>query len=114
MKKNVTKGITLGTLSVAILSMSIILILAVIKIYLSNQIYYESRDVNIIASEVAALKEENNILQINVEQIKYKSEVIDTIFSMDDTTDDTQQVKQTDLPDDKEKIDPRKKGSYDD
>ena len=78
------KGISLGILSIAILSMAIILILALMKVYLSNQIYHESKKINLIEAEVAALKEEHNILQMNVEQLKYKSRITDTIFSMED------------------------------
>lgn len=87
--KQKEKGITLGVLSIAIISMSIILVLALIKIYLSNKIYYESREVNLIEAEVAALKEENNILQMNVEQLKYKSQVTDKIFSIDEDSEIT-------------------------
>jgi len=82
--KKIDKGITLGTLSISIISMSIILILALIKIYLSNHIYYKSREINHIEAEVAALREEHRILQMNVEELKYKGEVTDTIFSMDE------------------------------
>jgi len=78
------KGITIGILSMAIISMSIILILALMKVYLSNKIYYESKEVNSIEAEVAALREENNILQMSVERLKYKGEVVDTIFSMEE------------------------------
>jgi len=78
------KGITLGILSIAILSMAIILILALIKVYLSNKIYHESKKINLIEAEVAALKEEHSILQMNVEQLKYKSRITDTIFSMEE------------------------------
>ena len=78
------KGISLGILSIAMVSMVIILILALIKVYLSNQIYHESKKINLIEAEVAALKEEHNILQMNVEQLKYKSRITDTIFSMED------------------------------
>jgi len=66
------------------MSMSIILILAMIKIYLSNQIYYESRRVNYIESEVAALKEEHAMLENQVQKLKFKNRVTDTIFVMDD------------------------------
>jgi len=109
-------GVTLGTLSISIISMSIILILALIKIYLSNKIYYESRYVNLIEAEVEALKEENNILQLNVEQLKYKSKVTDTIFSMDEMPQMTQQASQqtTTNQNNNKGIDPRKEGSYDD
>jgi cell division protein FtsL len=78
------KGITLGVLSIAIISMVIILILALMKVYLSNQIYHESREINLIEAEVAALKEEHSILQMNVEQLKYKNRITDTIFSMEE------------------------------
>jgi len=78
------KGITLGILSIAMLSMAIILILALIKVYLSNNIYHESKKINLIEAEVAALKEERSILQMNVEQLKYKSRITDTIFSMEE------------------------------
>ncbi len=78
------KGITLGILSIAIISMAIILILALMKIYLSNQIYHESKQINHLEAEVAALKEEHNILQMNVEQLKYKNQITDTIFSMEE------------------------------
>jgi cell division protein FtsL len=77
------KGITLSLLSIALISMAIILILALMKVYLSNQIYHESRKVNVIEAEVLALKEENNILQMNVEKLKYKSRIEDTIFSIE-------------------------------
>ena len=80
--KQKKKGITLGLLSIALISMAIILILALLKIYLSNQIYHESRAINLIEREVAALKEERSILQMNVEQLRYKSQVTDSIFSM--------------------------------
>ncbi len=78
------KGITLGILSIAMISMAIILILALMKVYLSNQIYHESKEINHIEAEVAALKEEHNILQMNVEQLKYKNQITDTIFSMEE------------------------------
>jgi len=78
------KGITLGILSIAMISMAIILILALLKVYLSNQIYHESKKINLIEAEVAALKEENSILQMNVEQLKYKNQITDSIFSMEE------------------------------
>jgi len=93
------KGITIGILSIAIVSMSIILILALMKVYLSNKIYYESKEVNSIEAEVAALREENNILQMSVEQLKYKGEVADTIFSMEENAKITAQ-KEGDEADD--------------
>ena len=93
------KGITIGILSMAIISMSIILILALMKVYLSNKIYYESKEVNSIEAEVAALREENNILQMSVERLKYKGEVVDAIFSMEENAKITAQKEGDEIDD---------------
>ncbi len=79
-KKSIPNGITFGMISVVVMSISIILILAMIKIYSSNQIYYESKTVNKMQREVEALKAEKIILQQNVEALKFKNRVTDTIF----------------------------------
>ena len=62
------------------MSMAIVLILTMIKIYLSNQIYYESKKVNKMQREVQALKAEKIILKQSVEALKFKNRVTDTIF----------------------------------
>ena len=67
------------------MSVTIVLILTMIKIYLSNQIYYESKKVNKMQREVEALKAEKVILQQNVEALKFKNRVTDTIFVINDT-----------------------------
>lgn len=77
------RGITGGTLTIALIAMTIVVMLAVIKVYLSNRIYHESRQINRLDSEVAALKEEHSILQTNVERLKYKIEIADTLFQLD-------------------------------
>ena len=84
-KKAAPNGITFGMISVVFMSMTIILILTMIKIYLSNQIYYESKKVNKIQREVAALQAENIILKQNVEALKFKNRVTDTIFVISET-----------------------------
>ena len=76
-------GITFGMVSVIVMAMAIILILATIKIYLSNQIYYESKVVNKIKREVSALKAEHMMLKQSVEALKFKNRVTDTIFTID-------------------------------
>jgi len=75
-------GITFGMVSVILMAMAIVLILTSIKIYLSNQIYYESKIVNKKAREVAALKAEKVLLEQNVEALKFKNRVTDTIFTI--------------------------------
>ncbi len=73
-------GITFGMISVIVMAMSIVLILTTIKIYLSNQIYHESKIVNKLKREVDELKAQSVTLEQNVEAIRYKNEVADTIF----------------------------------
>ena len=84
-KKKMPNGITFGMLSVIVMSMAIILILTTIKIYLSNQIYYESKVVNKIKREVSALKAEQIMLEQSVEALKFKNRVTDTIFSIQES-----------------------------
>jgi len=85
MKARKARGITGGTLSIALIAMLIIVMLAILKVYLSNRIYHESRLINHLASEVAALKEEHSILQTHVERMKYKIEIADTLFELDNS-----------------------------
>lgn len=81
-KKSQPNGITFGMVMVIVVSMAIILILTTIKIYLSNQIYYESKIVNTLKSEVSVLQAERKMLEQNVEALKFKNRVTDTIFSI--------------------------------
>jgi len=77
-------GISFALFMIIVMSMTIVVILAMIKIYLSNQIYYESRRVNYIEREVSALREESMMLENQVQKLKFKNRVADTIFVMDD------------------------------
>ena len=77
-------GITFGMIWVVFISMLIVLILAMIKIYLSNQIYSQSKEVNSIMREVSVLKAENIMLRRNVESAKFKNRVEDTLFWLED------------------------------
>lgn len=83
-KIKIQNGITFGMVSVIIMSVTIVLILTMIKIYLSNQIYYESKIVNGMKREVNALKAESVMLEQSVEALKYKNQVSDTIFVIND------------------------------
>lgn len=75
-------GITFGMVSVTLISMAIVLILTLIKIYLSNQIYHESKTVNKMQTEVSVLKAEKSMLRQQVEALKFKNRVEDTIFTI--------------------------------
>ncbi|ADV46691.1 hypothetical protein [Nitratifractor salsuginis] len=84
MKRRPPRGITGGTLAIALIAMTIVVMLALVKVYLSNRIYSESRTINNLSTEVAALKEENSLLKLHVQKLKYKINIADTLFSLDD------------------------------
>ena len=87
-KKKVSKkiakanGITGGMIAVILMTVVIVLILSSIKIYLSNQIYYESKVVNRMIREVSILKAEKVMLEQSVEALRFKNNVTDTIFNI--------------------------------
>ncbi|MCB4752021.1 MAG: hypothetical protein LGB03_04010 [Sulfurovum sp.] len=83
-RKRVPNGITFGMFGAILMTMIIVLVLTLLKIYLSNQIYYESKKVNKIYRQVEALKAEKEILQQNVEALKFKNRVTDTIFVIEE------------------------------
>ena len=63
-----------------LLIMAIALMVLFPKIYLQSQIYYKSRDIAVLKREHNALKEENRIIRTEVESIKFKNQVLDTLF----------------------------------
>jgi cell division protein FtsL len=67
-------------LVVFLLIIAIALMLLFPKIYLQSQIYYKSRDIAVMKREYNALKEENHIIKSKVEAIKFKNQVLDTLF----------------------------------
>ena len=50
------------------------------KIYIKNQIYYMSRDISKLYGEYSILKEENRVLKQNLENIRFKNQILDTIY----------------------------------
>ena len=79
-KRAQPNGITFGMSMVTLMAVSIVLILTFVKIYMSNQIYHESKVVNSMKREVSALKAEHVMLQQSVEALRFKNRVTDTIF----------------------------------
>ena len=75
-KKNVDLRYFLYT----ILSMLLIMGLAFPKIYIQQQIYFKSRDIAKLSAEYETLKEENKIISASVESIKFKNQILDTLF----------------------------------
>jgi len=50
------------------------------KIYITQQIYYKSRDIAKLKMEYETLKEENKLIAASVESIKFKNQILDTMF----------------------------------
>lgn len=50
------------------------------KIYITQQIYFKSRDISKLKHEYDTLKEENKIISASVEEIKFKNQILDTLF----------------------------------
>jgi len=50
------------------------------KIYLRNNIYYVSRDINKLHDNYVSLKEENQFLQQQLEDMKFKNQIMDSLI----------------------------------
>ena len=50
------------------------------KIYITQQIYFKSRDIAKLKVEYDTLKEENKLINASVESIKFKNQILDTLF----------------------------------
>ena len=50
------------------------------KIYLQQQIYYKSRDISKLNREYNILKEQNRLINASVESIRFKNQILDTLF----------------------------------
>jgi len=50
------------------------------KIYITQQIYFKSREIAKLEVEYDTLKEENKRINASVESIKFKNQILDTLF----------------------------------
>jgi len=50
------------------------------KIYIQQQIYFKSREITKLKSEYDILKEEHKIISASVEKMKFKDNILDTMF----------------------------------
>ena len=62
------------------LIISFIVALAFFKIYIHQQIYYESRKIAKLRSQRELLQEENRVIKSSVEALKFKNQISDTLF----------------------------------
>ena len=65
---------------VLFLTLTFIIMFAFPKVYITQQIYYKSRDIAKLKHEYDVLKEENKIISAAVEEIKFKNQILDTLF----------------------------------
>ena len=63
-----------------VLTLTFIAMFAFPKIYITQQIYFKSRDIAKLKREYETLKEENKIISASVESIKFKNQILDTLF----------------------------------
>ncbi len=76
----VQKDLSVNYLFAVLLMILLILLLAFPKIFLQSSIYYKSRDISSLNREYKSLKEENKIITHEVEQKKFKNQILDTMF----------------------------------
>jgi cell division protein FtsL len=60
--------------------LAIIMFLSLPKIYLSNNIYYISKEINRLNSHYMSLKEENKFLIQQLEDAKFKNQITDSLI----------------------------------
>ena len=75
-----------GSILFLMLVLLVSLILFIPKIYLRNNIYYISKDINNLYSHYRSLKEENKFLIQQLEDAKFKNQITDSLImkSFDD------------------------------
>jgi len=58
----------------------LVMVLYVPKIYLRNNIYYTSKDINKLYAHYISLKEENRFLTQQLEDMKFKNQIMDSLI----------------------------------
>ena len=82
MTDNIESGFTLNLKSSIIIVLTIMILSFILffpKIYYRNNIYYVSKDINRLYSHYISLKEENKFLKQQLEDTKFKNQIIDSI-----------------------------------
>ena len=79
-EQKVEKNLDFRFLLLVYMVMFVAFMLILPKIYIKNQIYYMSRDINKLYGEYSILKEENRVLKQNLENIRFKNQILDTIY----------------------------------
>ncbi len=69
-----------NSLFAVLIALVIMLVLYVPKIYLRNNIYYISKDLNKLYAHHISLQEENKFLIQQLEDMKFKNQIIDSLL----------------------------------
>jgi len=77
---NPPKGVDFRYLIYVLLALSFVCLSVFPKIYIQQQIYFKSRNIAKLKSEYDILKEENKLIESSVESIKFKNQILDTLF----------------------------------
>lgn len=73
------EGLSFYSLIVAYIFVAAMMVIFVPVIYMRNEIYYISRDIEELRSKHSVLLEENRNLERNIERLKFKYEIIDPL-----------------------------------
>ena len=69
-------GINFKDFIIVILGMFVLLLIFLMKIGITNKVYYISRDISEINSKIEVLKEENRELNSTLQAIKFKNQIL--------------------------------------
>ncbi|WP_373002959.1 hypothetical protein [Sulfurimonas sp.] len=77
---NKKKKLDFEYLVFTLLLMSFVALAIFPKIYIQQQIYFKSRDISKLKGEYDTLIEENRLINASVESIRFKNQILDTLF----------------------------------
>lgn len=74
------EGLSLHNLVYSYVIIAVAIVLFIPTIYIRNEIYYISRDIDVLRNKHSVLLEENKNLERNIEKLKFKYEIIDPLL----------------------------------
>jgi len=77
---NASKELNLMFFLYVFLVLILVAMFAFPKIYIQQQIYFKSRDIAKLKGEYDTLKEEHRLISSSVESIRFKNQILDTLF----------------------------------
>ncbi|WP_072680733.1 hypothetical protein [Arcobacter sp. LA11] len=80
---------SVNSIFIAIGMLLLALVLYFPQIYIQNNIYYVSKDINKLYAHYISLKEENKFLVQQLEDMKFKNQIVDSliIYSIEEAND---------------------------